>query len=109
MSVPPAGGPLLATRQLQLAPPRVTPAPEQLCPGAVCLPRHYDQLQPPRGRGAGPLEVRVSAEGVRALEFEDKRFTVSFSMFLSVQWTEDRLIGPEASATQPFRVATMLN
>ena len=53
--------------------------------------------------------MRVSAEGVRALEFEDKRFTVSFSMFLSVQWTEDRLIGPEASATQPFRVATMLN
>ena len=79
------------------------PVPEEnLCYGDICIPHDYNKLEPPFREGK-PLEVRISADGVRAQEFDDKKFTVSFSMFLSVQWTEERLIGPEASATQPFR------
>ena len=76
---------------------------ENLCYGDICIPHDYNKLEPAFD-GDKPLEVKISVDGVRALEFDDKKFTISFSMFLSVQWTEQRLIGPEASKTQPFRV-----
>ena len=77
--------------------------PEDLCYGEICIPHDYNKLEPPNTEG-GALDVKISVDGVRALDFDDKKFTISFSMFLSVQWTDNRIIGPEASATHPFRV-----
>ena len=91
------------SRQIELITAPVLPVPEEdLCYGDICIPHDYNKLEPPFREGK-PLEVKISADGVRAQEFDDKKFTVSFSMFLSVQWTEARLLEPEASATQPFR------
>ena len=78
--------------------------PEDLCYGEICIPHDYNKLEAPDTKGK-PLDVKISVDGVRALDFDDKKFTVSFSMFLSVQWTDNRIISPEASATHPFRVS----
>ena len=91
------------SRQIELTSAPVLPLLEEdLCYGDICIPHDYNKLEPPFMEEK-PLEVKISADGVRAQDFDDKKFTVSFSMFLSVQWTEARLLGPEASATQPFR------
>ena len=91
-------------RKLELSVHQLLPeAAEDLCYGDVCIPHGYKKLEPPFIDGK-PLEVKISVDGVRALEFDDKKFTISFSMFLSVQWKEQRLLSPEASANQPFRV-----
>ena len=94
-----------SSRKLEVSNPILYPKlpPEDLCYGEICIPHDYNKLEPPNTDGK-PLDVKISVDGVRALDFDDKKFTISFSMFLSVQWTDNRIIGPEASATRPFRV-----
>ena len=87
-----------------ISPPTLPVLEEDLCYGDICVPYDYNKLEPPFTEGK-PLEVKISADGVRAQELDDKKFTISFSMFLSVQWTDNRIISPEASATHPFRVS----
>ena len=73
-----------SSRKLEVSNPILYPKlpPEDLCYGEICIPHDYNKLEPPNTEGE-PLDVKISVDGVRALDFDDKKFTISFSMFLS--------------------------
>ena len=100
--------PLPAFSSRQLNPPDIldnhSPGEQEpVCTGAYCIPHDYNKIEPPFSPN-NPLHVKINIDKVRILEFNDKKFTMSLSMFLAVQWTETRLKGPPPSPTQPFRV-----
>ena len=44
---------------------------------------------------------------MRIMEFDDRRFTLSVSLFLAVHWKERRLVGPPPSPTAPYQVVLL--
>ena len=94
--------PIIGSRRLEIEQQTLDPD-QDLCYGDVCVPSDYNKLEPPLTVGQA-LDVKISVDEVRALDFDDKKFTISFSMFLSVQWTDDRIIAPREN--QPFRVSS---
>ena len=75
-----------------------------LCSGSYCIPTNYNKIEPPISNQE-PLQVNINIDKVRILEFDDKKFTISLSMFLAVQWKEGRMTGPPPSPTQPYQVS----
>ncbi|XP_023322339.1 gamma-aminobutyric acid receptor subunit delta [Eurytemora carolleeae] len=99
-----------SSSSLKGATPRILTAPEakpsitnrSICTGSYCLPPGYSSLDPPT-LSPQPLQIKIELDQIRIIEFDDKLFTVSFSLFLAVHWREWRLQGPPPSPTAPYQ------
>lgn len=63
------------------------------CVESYCLPTTYNNLEVPFNP-KGIVEVSVDFDTLQILEVDDKKFTVSFSMYFGIRWNDHRIVGP---------------
>lgn len=65
------------------------------CAGKVCVPKDYDKFEMPKNH----VQVGVDIEIIEILEIDDRDFTVSFYMYFSVAWNDQRLMNNASDRT----------
>lgn len=64
------------------------------CVESYCLPTSYSSLEVPFNP-KGIVEISVDFDTLQILEVDDKKFTVSFSMYFGIRWNDHRIVGPQ--------------
>ena len=54
----------------------------------VCLPEDYDSFLPPK---EGRVNISVSAEYIQVVEVNEEELSITFDVFLNLEWVEPRL------------------
>ena len=63
------------------------------CVLGFCLPLNYQKLESPNPDGA--VHVDINVEILDILSVNDKEFSITMSMYFSVQWQESRYISSD--------------
>ena len=54
----------------------------------VCLPEDYDSFLPPK---EGRVNISVSADYIQVVEVNEEELSITFDVFLNLEWVEPRL------------------